>query len=114
MKWNTLNNVSQLAQMDELSATKPVLLLKHSTTCSISATALNRIERNWKDDNENEVVPFYLDLLAHREISNEIARHYGVQHESPQVLLIRAGKCVYSETHLGINLAEILQAATTA
>ncbi len=108
MNWNELTSIEQLAQLDVLSSTKPVLILKHSTTCSISSTALNRIERNWKDQDEEFVTPYYLDLHAHRNVSNEIAHHYNVEHESPQVLLIKEGKCVYSETHMGINMPEIL------
>ncbi|PBQ32422.1 thioredoxin family protein [Sphingobacteriaceae bacterium] len=108
MNWNQLNTIDQLKTIDDLSNTKPVLILKHSTTCSISATALNRLERNWKEEDRIFVEPYYLDLLSHRNVSNEIASHYNVQHQSPQVLLIKEGKCVYSETHMGINLAEIM------
>lgn len=108
MNWNQLNTTDQLKTIDELSATKPVLILKHSTTCSISATALNRLERNWKEEDRTFVEPYYLDLLSFRGVSNEIANHYKVSHESPQVLLIKNGICVYNESHTGINLAEIM------
>lgn len=108
MNWNQLTTIDQLNKIDELSITKPVLILKHSTGCSISITALNRLERNWKEEDRTFIEPYYLDLLAHRNVSNEIAQHYNVYHESPQVLLIKQGKCVYSETHMGINLAEIM------
>ena len=108
MKWNQLTRTEQLANLDELSKTKPVLILKHSTTCSISNTALGRIERTWKEEDGDNITPYYLDLLAYRNVSNAVAEHYKVHHESPQVLLIKEGKCVYSETHMGINVPEIL------
>jgi bacillithiol system protein YtxJ len=108
MNWNTLSSSEQLAQINELSKTKPVLILKHSTRCSISSAALSRFERNWKEENEKVVEPYYLDLLAHRDISNTIASHYNIEHESPQVLLIKNGKCVFAQTHMGISVSDIL------
>jgi len=108
MKWNTLTTESQLSQVDELSKTKPVLILKHSTRCSISSAALSRMERTWKDENANVVEPYYLDLIAYRNISNAIAAHYNIEHESPQALLIKDGKCVFSQTHMSISVADIL------
>lgn len=108
MNWNPLESQAQLGEIDRESAGKPVLLFKHSTRCGISATALNRLERNWKAEDNEKITPYYLDLLKHRDISSEIAAHYSVMHQSPQVLLIKNGVCVYSATHLDINYPEIL------
>jgi bacillithiol system protein YtxJ len=53
-------------------------------------------------------------LIAHRNISNKITELFKVQHESPQVLLIKEGKCVYDESHLGISMDEIEEQAIAA
>jgi bacillithiol system protein YtxJ len=103
MNWNKLTSDAQLTQIKEESASQPVLIFKHSTSCSISAMALSRMERNWND--QLGVKPYYLDLLANRPISNKISQEFGVMHESPQVLLIRNGKCVYDASHMGISFA---------
>jgi bacillithiol system protein YtxJ len=108
MKWNELTDLKQLALIDEESRSHPVLILKHSTRCSISSLALNRIESNWKEEFGDRLKPYYLDLLKHRDVSNAIASRYGVEHESPQVLVISDGKCIYTESHNGIRLQEIL------
>jgi bacillithiol system protein YtxJ len=84
------------------------MLFKHSTRCSISDAALGRFERKWKDENSTLIKPFYLDLIAHRDISNAIAARYDVMHESPQALVILNGKCIFSQTHMSISLDEIL------
>lgn len=106
MNWNALETLDQLAAIDAESAVQPVLVFKHSTRCSISATALARTERNW--NNDLPIKPYYLDLIAFRSISDKIAEHYGVEHQSPQVLLIRNGTCVYTESHMGISVDEML------
>lgn len=83
MNWQKLTNINQLTQIDELSEKNKVLIFKHSTRCSISDAALGRIERNWKDE-LNEVIPvFYLDLIKYREVSNAIEQHYNIIHQSP-------------------------------
>jgi bacillithiol system protein YtxJ len=106
MNWNTLAQTEQLTHIKEESNAQPVLVFKHSTRCSISAAALARLERDWKED--IGIKPYYLDLLAYPSVSNDVASTFGVEHQSPQVLLIRNGECVYSESHMGISVAELL------
>lgn len=106
-----LEELSQLDQIDQLSASTPVLLFKHSTRCSISQTALTRFLRVLDTKGAGPLQIFLLDLLNHRDISNEIARRYDVVHESPQTLLLRNAKCVQHASHLEIDLNEILQLA---
>lgn len=111
MDWKQLNTESQLEEIKQSSSDKPALIFKHSTRCSISAMALNRLEREWKAENSERITPFYLDLISYRNISNKIAGDFGIEHESPQILLISNGKCIYSESHYGISLNGILSAA---
>ena len=83
MNWNKLTSAEQLDLIKEESNRQPVLIFKHSTSCSISHMALSRMERNWSD--QLGVKPYYLDLLANKPISNKIETDFGVEHESPQV-----------------------------
>jgi bacillithiol system protein YtxJ len=106
MNWNNLTKLDQLAEIKIQSEGQPVLLFKHSTRCSISDIAWRRI----KDANLPEkAVYYYLDLLSHRDISNEIAQIFNVHHESPQVLLIRNNDCAYTESHLGITVEDLTE-----
>lgn len=102
MDWKELNTLGQLDQIDVLSREKPVLIFKHSTRCSISRAALGRLEREWQAGDGGGAI-YYLDLLAHRAVSDAVAERYGVEHESPQVLVIRDGKCVHNASHMGIT-----------
>ncbi len=108
MNWIDLTNVSQLAEIKDQSKVKPQLIFKHSTRCSISGVAKSRLERSKPPEN----VDFYfLDLIKNRDISNRIAEEFSVSHESPQVLLIKNGECVYDESHSGISMDEIEEQA---
>lgn len=65
-----------------------------------------RLEEDW-DFSASEIEPYYLDLIAHRDISNEISERFSVHHESPQILLIKDGECVLDASHLDITVEEI-------
>jgi bacillithiol system protein YtxJ len=108
MNWNKLTSEAQIDQVILESAAKPVLLFKHSTSCSISSMSLDRLSRNWKPEDSDKIIPYYLDLLAYRNLSNLVAERFGIPHESPQVLLIQNGKVTYHESHYGISYAEIM------
>ena len=109
MNWNKLNSEEQIDQLITESAEKPILLFKHSTSCSISRMALDRLLRNWKTEDSDIITPYYLDLIAFRSLSNLVAERFGIPHESPQVLLIEKGKVTYHESHYGISYAEIMK-----
>jgi len=107
MDWKNLTSIDQLEAIAADSFNTPQVLFKHSTRCSISSMALNRLERNWAG-NEEKITPYYLDLIAFREVSNFIAQHSGVQHESPQAIAVKNGEVIYHASHNGISLADIM------
>lgn len=108
MNWDYLTDSSQLLRLQQ--ASKTTLIFKHSTRCSISNAVLNRLERNWNSEEMQGVTPYFLDLLTYRNLSDEIAALFKVQHESPQVLIIRGGKTVYHASHFDIQYEQLKQA----
>ncbi len=107
MEWHTLNTIEQLDTIVEVSSSQPVLLFKHSTRCSISATALDRLERAWSEEEVKGIQPYYLDLIQYRSISGAIAEKFEIEHQSPQVLLIKNGICIYHASHYDIRYTEL-------
>ena len=108
MNWISLNTEAQLSQIKEKSFTVPQVIFKHSTRCSISSMVLDRLERS-SAAAPASVDFYFLDLIAHRNISNTIAELFDVYHESPQVLVIKNGECTYDESHMGIRMDEIAE-----
>lgn len=103
--WVKLTSVTQLDEAVEASKDKKVILFKHSTRCSISSSALSKFTSKWTED--TDVIPYYLDLIAHRDVSNKIEVKFGVVHQSPQAVALQDGKVIYSASHMAINLDEI-------
>ena len=106
INWIPLESQEQLDTIVQQSSNVPCVIFKHSTRCSISSMAKSRLENTW-DFSSEEVVPYYLDLIANRSISNAIAEKFSVYHESPQLLLIRDGECTYDASHLDISVTEL-------
>jgi bacillithiol system protein YtxJ len=111
MTWISLQTEEHLNQLKQNSYTKPQVIFKHSTRCSISSVAKNRLERSTQPD---EMDFYYLDLIKFRPLSNKISEEFKVYHESPQILVIKNGECVYDESHSGIDMLEIVQQAMVA
>jgi len=108
MNWNILNDYNQVQNLVEASHKKPQAIFKHSTRCSISVMAKSRLERS---EFPEQIQFHYLDLLQYRDISNKIAEQFGVHHQSPQILLIKNGECIFEETHSAISMDEIVEQA---
>ncbi|MEL1244406.1 bacillithiol system redox-active protein YtxJ [Flavobacterium sp. DGU11] len=102
-EWNDLTDIKQLDEIIALSFHTPVVIFKHSTRCDMSSTMLRKFEAGY-DLIGVECRPYFLDLIANRHISNEIASRFGVVHQSPQIIVIKGGKSVYHASHGGIDV----------
>lgn len=104
MNWITLTSekeVQALANSGELS-----LIYKHSPRCMTSLMAF----RNMKSGSEADYsIPFYMvDVIQNRDISRLVAETYNIRHESPQVLIVKDGKCIFDTSHESIVLKDIV------
>lgn len=103
INWIALTTVEQLDQLLQDASQQPLLIYKHSTTCAISHMAQSRLERQWEPGQVPGLKAYFVDLHKHRLVSNAVAERLGVRHQSPQVLLIKNGQCIYHESHSGIR-----------
>jgi bacillithiol system protein YtxJ len=107
-----LTPLQHLVQLDQLlteSQHRPILLFKHSFTCGVSAEALDEIIEHL---NAHALDAGYaiVTVQTHREISNEVAVRLGVRHQSPQAIVIKDGRAVWTASHFRVNAAEIRKA----
>ena len=105
LPWIRITSTEQLNTILRNVGEKPILLFKHSTRCSISSMALTGFERNWSGEVECEL--YFIDLLKHRDVSQETAVLTGVVHQSPQCIVIKGSEIVYEATHSGIDARRI-------
>lgn len=106
LPWTNVQSMEQLSEIVKTTFDKPVLLFKHSTRCGISAMALNSFESNWTSENELCNL-YFVDLLNHRDVSNEISVLTGIIHQSPQVIVLKGSEIVYDASHSSIDARRI-------
>jgi len=111
MEWTQLTSEDQLEQIVNLSKERSQVIFKHSSRCSISSVAWKRVQ---KSDKHTNIDFYFLDLIAYRSLSGKIAETFKVHHESPQILVIKDGQCIFDESHLSISMDEILEQAKAA
>ena len=107
INWNLLTSFEELNEAIEDSNNQPIILFKHSTRCSISDMAKARLEDKWQD--HFNIKAYYLDLIAYRNVSNEIAKIFNITHESPQVIVVNKQEVIINLTHNQITVQAILE-----
>ena len=105
--WIQIDSVEQLQNYLNDGSSNPKLFFKHSTRCSISSMALKFFESDWSNNSETEC--YFIDLIAHRDVSNTLAELTKVQHESPQVIVLKNNQVIYSASHHSIDADKILK-----
>ncbi len=108
MDWINLNSVEQLNQINEKSKSKTQIIFKHSTRCSVSIFAKRVLTDEYSEEVKENIDVYYLDLISFREVSDTVAKHYGVVHESPQILVVNNGKCSFHASHSDVSFKNAL------
>lgn len=104
MQYTEITSNDTLNNLIELSNNSPIVVFKHSNRCSVSRWVWNDFQRA---NFPAEVKIFLLNVIEQRHLSNQLAEHFEIRHESPQVLLIQNGKCIYHDSHQGIDATKM-------
>jgi bacillithiol system protein YtxJ len=111
-----LEHIDEFEALLTESSHRPLLLFKHSLSCGTSYEALDELI-----DHLNTTPPrkaraagtpaedrrparyALITVQTHRELSTAVASRLGVRHETPQALLIREGRVVWSASHFRVT-----------
>ena len=99
--WISLTSLEQLENITVDSEIETVYIFKHSTRCGISKMVLNRFEKSLSESIK-KCKFYYLDLLAYRNISDQISLTFEIKHQSPQLLVIKNKVAVANASHYDI------------
>ena len=89
---------------------KPVWVFKHSTRCPIS-TAAYECMQEYEANAAGDAPEIYLvKVVESRPISNAIAGTLDVEHQSPQLILMRDRRAIWSASHYHISAKSIARA----
>lgn len=102
MNWIEITEAEAIKTFNEESLKNPergFVIFKHSTRCSTSRMALRLFESGW----EHSVPAYLINVVENRPASNQVASQYRISHESPQILVIKNGACIYNASHSSID-----------
>lgn len=109
-----LSHIDELEQLLSESSHRPLLLFKHSYSCGISAEALDELVDHLNSEPTAGVRYAMVTVQTHRDLSNAVAKRLGVRHETPQALVIRDGRVVWTASHFRVTARSVADAVRTA
>ena len=108
-KLTLLDGIEEFDRLLAASERRPLLLFKHSYTCGTSAEALDELLAHLGESTTDADYAM-VTVQTHRSVSRAVAEKLGVRHETPQVLLIRDRRVVWSASHFGVTADALEQA----
>lgn len=107
IQWREIDSQEEWNQLLEDSSEKPVVVLKHSTTCPVSANALQEFENYLKKQPNDKIDYVLVKVIESRPVSNQIAEDTGVKHASPQIIYVKDKESVWNTSHWAVTEAHI-------
>jgi bacillithiol system protein YtxJ len=94
--------MSEIIPLSDTSLPADCIVYKHSTTCGISASAAKEVRAM------TSPLPIYwINVREQRELSTWFATTYAVEHESPQLILVKGGKADKVWSHYEIHRSNV-------
>lgn len=105
--WKEINTLEQWNEAYSNSTEKPFVILKHSTTCPVSANALDEFEQYLSKTPNEDLDYLLVKVIESRPVSNQIAADMQVTHASPQVIYVKNMENGWNSSHYAITVAHM-------
>lgn len=112
-EYQELTSISALDELLQASHQQPVLFFKHSNACPISSRALGEFQKYLASETNAAIKHALIVVQTARDVSNQLAAVIGIQHESPQAIIVRDGKAIWDESHFKLK-SDVIAAAVNA
>ena len=107
MKWREIDTLEEWQEAWGSSADKPVVILKHSTTCPVSANALKEYDEYLNGKPNANADYLLVKVIESRPVSNQIAADTGITHQSPQIICIKNKQSYWNASHWSVTTEHI-------
>jgi bacillithiol system protein YtxJ len=88
------------------------IVFKDSLTCDLSQWAAHQMNKLVAQ--HEDITLHRVDVRAQRPLSQDIEAHFGVRHESPQILIIEDGNVVWHASHRALSVERVRDAINGA
>tara|TARA_B100000953_G_scaffold158041_1_gene130767 strand:+ start:234 stop:620 length:387 start_codon:yes stop_codon:yes gene_type:complete len=112
---NTLRPLRSITAFEKAiteSNEKVVLIFKHSNSCDLSAMALDEVTQH-VEQASSLTIYYLITVQSERKVSNEVSERLCIPHATPQIILVRNGKALWSASHLQITRETLREAEAT-
>ncbi|MDB5051989.1 MAG: ral stress protein [Bacilli bacterium] len=107
LPWREITTLEEWNEAYTGSQERPVVILKHSTTCPVSANALDEFEQYLSKEPSKDVDYLLVKVIESRPVSNQIAEDLQVKHASPQIILVKNKENGWNTSHYAITVAHM-------
>ncbi|MBB6730842.1 bacillithiol system redox-active protein YtxJ [Cohnella zeiphila] len=107
MNWKEIATLEEWDEVLSNSSTRGQVILKHSTTCPVSANALHEFEDYLKDSPNPDMDYTLVKVIESRPVSNKIAEDLNVKHESPQIIYLKEKSKYWAASHWSVTKAHM-------
>ncbi len=102
---NKFLETTHLSEILEKSEKNPVIIFKYSRECNSSTRLSLELEKIM--DQKKLTLPIYrVTVQTQRVLSNRIEEWFQIKHESPQIIVVKNGRVLYTAHHSGIKLED--------
>jgi len=105
--WREIDTQTQWNDALAHSAEKPIVILKHSTTCPVSANALSEYEQYLRKSPNEDLDYLLVKVIESRPLSLQIAEDIQVKHASPQIIYVKNKQSEWNTSHYAITVAHM-------
>ncbi|MGF6951640.1 bacillithiol system protein YtxJ [Neobacillus sp. B4I6] len=99
LNWKELTALEEWEEVFNRSAEKPAVVLKYSTTCPVSSSAMEEYEEYLADKPNSDVDYYMVKVIESRPVSNRIEEDLGIKHASPQIIFFKNKKSIWNTSH---------------
>ncbi|MFC4304310.1 bacillithiol system redox-active protein YtxJ [Cohnella boryungensis] len=107
MDWIEITSIEEWNEVLSKSSERGQVILKHSTTCPVSANALQEYEQYLKDTPNEKLDYVMIKVIESRPVSNQIAEDLNVKHESPQIIYVKDRAKYWTASHWSVTKAHM-------
>ncbi|KAA6432759.1 bacillithiol system redox-active protein YtxJ [Dyadobacter flavalbus] len=107
MNWITINSEEEVQNI--YKSDNYAIIYKHSPRCMTSLMAYRQLKSDVSTVPDVEIPLYIVDVIKNRKESMAIANNFNVEHESPQILVVKNGQCLYDASHEAVSLKATLE-----
>ncbi len=103
LDWKEVSTIEEWNDIFANSLNMPTIILKHSTACPVSASALEEYETYLADSPNSHVQYYLVKVIESRPVSNQIADDLKVKHASPQIIYFKNKEAIWNTSHWSVT-----------